>query len=186
MTAEELRAFERQVAEAFEARRILAPVHLSDGNEEQLLAIFREIDRTDWVFAGHRAHFHALLHGVPRLRVMTDILAGKSMMLHYPEHRFFTSAIVGGILPIACGVAAAGGRVWCFVGDMAASIGAFHDAEQYAVGHDLPITFVVEDNGLSTETPTVETWGHGTTPKTRRYRYARTYPHVGVGKFIEF
>ena len=186
MTADDLRAFEREVADAFEARRIFAPVHLSDGNEEQLLDIFAEIPRTAWVFGTHRAHFHALLHGVPRERVMADILAGKSMRLHYPEHRVFTSAIVGGILPIACGVAAGGGRVYAFIGDMAASLGAFHDAEQYAVGHDLPITFVVEDNGLSTETPTAETWGHGTTPKTRRYRYTRTWPHVGVGHYVAF
>ena len=188
MTADDLRAFEREVAEAFETKRIRAPVHLSDGNEEQLIAIFREIDRTDWIFATHRAHFHALLHGVPRERVLADILAGKSMMLHYPTHRVFTSAIVGGILPIACGVAAAGGRVWCFLGDMAASGGAFHDAVKFADGHELPIRFVVEDNKLSTNTPTVEAWGRGVPQAGRvmRYTYDRTYPHVGVSKFVEF
>lgn len=193
MTVEELKAFEAEVAEAFEAKKISAPIHLSDGNEEQLVAIFKEIKRTDWVFSTWRSHYHALLHGVPRERVMADILAGKSMMLHYPEHRFFTSAIVGGILPIACGVAARekhfvfGNSVWCFVGDMTASIGTFHDAEKYAVGHDLPITFVVEDNGLATNTPTAETWGRHTASKTRRYWYRRgIYPHVGSGVYVSF
>ena len=186
MNRDDLISFEAEVAAEFNAGRIHAPVHLSDGNEDQLIEIFREIKNDAWVFSNWRSHFHALLKGVPRERVLADILAGRSMMLHYPEYRFFTSAIVGGILPIACGVAAAGGNVWCFLGDMTASLGAFHDAQQYAVGHDLPITFVVEDNGFATETPTAETWGHGTTPKTRRYHYTRTYPHVGVGKFIEF
>lgn len=187
ITAAELRAFEREVADAFEAKLIRAPIHLSDGNEDQLIEIFKEIQPTDWVFSTWRSHYHALLHGVPRALVMAEILAGRSMLLHFPEYRFFTSAIVGGVLPIACGVAAAGDKVWCFVGDMTASIGAFHDAEKYAIGHDLPITFVIEDNGLATNTPTEMTWGmKSPNPKTIGYTYKRTYPHVGSGVYVAF
>lgn len=190
MNADELRAFEREVADHFEAGKIRAPVHLSGGNESQLVEIFKEIPREAWVFSNWRSHLHALLHGVPPDLLMKDICAGKSMFLHYPEHHFFTSAIVGGILPIACGVAAAGAQVWCFVGDMTASIGAFVDAQRYAFGYDLPITFVVEDNGLSTNTPTARTWHNGEVGGTRsrsgRYTYTRTYPHVGSGVFVPF
>ncbi len=187
-TVDQLQAFEREVADAFEAGRIRAPIHLSDGNEAQLIAIFKDIEPTDWVFSTWRSHYHALLHGVPRELVMSEILAGRSMMLHFPEYRFFTSAIVGGILPIAVGVASTGARVWCFVGDMTASTGAFHDAVRYAVGHGLPIRFVVEDNGLSTNTPTREVWGQGTDRPLvlRHYTYTRTYPHVGSGVYVAF
>lgn len=191
MTADELRAFEREVADAFEAGKIRAPIHLSGGNEDQLIEIFREIKREDWVFSTWRSHYHALLHGVPRELVMAEIIAGRSLMLHFPERHFFTSAIVGGILPIACGVAAAGATVWCFVGDMTASIGAFGDAYKFARIRDLPITFVIEDNGLSTNTPTQCAWGGWVADyvdpwKTRSYRYERTYPHVGSGKYVAF
>jgi pyruvate dehydrogenase E1 component alpha subunit len=189
VTAQELRDFEAQVAQAFDAKKIRGPIHLSDGNEEALISIFKQIKRTDWVFSTWRSHLHALLHGVPRETVMAEILAGRSMSLHFPEYRFFTSPIVGGILPIACGVAAAGERVWCFIGDMAASIGTFHDAEQFAHGHDLPITFVIEDNGLSVNTPTTETWGlsHAfENRKTIRYVYKRGCPHVGSGAYVTF
>jgi pyruvate dehydrogenase E1 component alpha subunit len=187
ITVADLQQFERDVADAFEAKQIRGPIHLSDGNEEQLIEIFKTIDPKDWVFSTWRSHFHALLHGVPRERVMADVLAGRSMFLHYPEYNFFTSAIVGGILPIACGVAAAGDRVWCFLGDMTASIGAFHDAKKYAEGHDLPITFVIEDNGLATNTPTAATWGFKNgAGKTISYEYKRTYPHVGSGKYVAF
>ena len=186
MNAADLQEFEREVADAFEAKKIHAPIHLSDGNEDALIEIFKHVRPSDWVFSTWRSHYHALLHGVPRNLVIKEILAGRSMMLHFPEYHFFTSAIVGGILPIACGVAATGAHVWCFVGDMAASIGAFHDAERYAIGHDLPIQFIVEDNGLATNTPTRETWGYGQTSKTIRYTYRRTYPHVGSGVYVAF
>jgi pyruvate dehydrogenase E1 component alpha subunit len=192
LTARNLLDFETDVAGRFAAAEIRSPVHFSGGNEEELIEIFTHITREDWVFSTWRSHYHALLHGVPRERLMADILAGKSMNLNYPAYHFLTSAIVGGTLPIACGVAAGGPRCWCFVGDMCASTGAFHDAVQYADGHDLPITFIVEDNGLATNTPTRGTWG---TPRCKNvtwsarvqsYPYIRTYPHVGLTQRVEF
>ena len=179
---DDLIAFEREVAERFAAGEIHGPTHLnSDTQAEPLIEIFREIKRTDWVLSTWRAHWHALLHGVPHDRVMAEILAGRSMMLHFHEHRFMTSAIVGGLLPIACGLAYGGERVWCFVGDMCASIGAFQDAVKFAYGHKLPVTFIVEDNGLSTNTPTVETWGVEFVPRANHlvegYQYKRTTEH---------
>ena len=195
MTAEELRAFEREIAAAFEAKKIHAPVHLSGGNEDQLIEIFKEIDRRDYVFATYRNHYHALLHGIPPEELRAAIFAGRSMFWSSPTHRFVTSAIVGGMLPIAVGVAAGiqrrgdPERVWVFVGDMAATTGAFHEAVQYADGHKLPIMFVVEDNGFSTDTPTVETWGNEVSTgshRVSRYWYTRTWPHVNSGVFVNF
>jgi len=193
VTPADLIAFEDAVKAAFEAGKIRGPVHLAGGNEDQLIEIFESISLTDWVFATYRNHYHALLHGIPRDKVMAEIMAGRSMNLSFPEHRFVTSAIVGGILPIAVGVAAAMKRkepyrhVWCFVGDMAASIGAFHEANSYAKHHDLPITFVIEDNGLSCDSPTDECWGmEPSSDKKTRYFYERKHPHVGTGKYVSF
>ncbi len=160
LTAADLIDFEQEVARRFDACEIHGPVHLnSDTQAEPLIEIFRGIKRTDYVLGTWRAHMHALLHGVPRERVMAEILAGRSMMLHFPEHRFMTSAIMGGMLPIACGLAAAGERVWCFVGDMCSTTGAFADAKHFAGRNNLPITFVTEDNDLSTNSPTRDAWG---------------------------
>jgi pyruvate dehydrogenase E1 component alpha subunit len=187
LTAKNLIDFETEVAAKFAAAEIHSPVHFSGGNESALIDLFKTIKREDWVFSNWRSHYHCLLHGVPRARVMADILDGKSMNLNYPEYRVLSSAIVGGTLPIACGVAARGHRCWVFVGDMAATTGMFHEAQQYADGHDLPITFVIEDNGLSTNTPTRETWGtaHGCST-VLRYQYQRVYPHVGLTQRVEF
>lgn len=186
MDAAGLIAFEDKVAAAFESREIRAPIHLVGGNEDKLIGLFLGIKRTDWVLSTWRSHYHALLHGVPEKRVMDEILAGRSMMLHFPEYRFMTSAIMGGVLPIACGLAAAGERVWCFIGDMAASGGAFHEAVKYASHHELPVTFVVEDNGLSTNTPTRATWGEGWHSVVMSYKYERTRPHCGSGTYVSF
>jgi len=187
MNAAELIAFEREVADRFEAKEIRSPIHLnSPAQIEPLREIFQRIERTDWVLSNFRGHYHALLHGVPRERVMADILAGRSMALHYPEHRFMTSAIVGGMMPIACGLAAAGKQVWCFIGDMCHSTGAFRDAMKYARGHALSVKFIVEDNGLSTNTPTLETWGEDTALRYMHYHYERTEAHCGSGVYVQF
>ena len=178
MTPSDLIAFEREVAARFDAGEIAGPVHLnSDTQAEPLIEIFRNIKRTDWVLGTWRCHMHALLHGVPRELVIAEILAGRSMMLHFPAYRFMSSAIMGGILPIACGLAASE-RVWCFVGDMCSTTGAFHDAYQYARRNALSVEFVIEDNGLSTNSPTQRVWGcEIPTGNARRYSYERTTNH---------
>lgn len=180
--------FEEEVAAAFEAKKIRGPIHLnSPAQADHLIGIFREVKETDWVLSTWRSHWHALLAGVPRETVMKEILAGRSMMLHFPEHRFMTSAIVGGMLPIACGLAAGGERVWCFVGDMCATTGAFQDATKYASRNNLPVTFFVEDNGLSTNTPTEEAWGRKQSPVLyHEYRYERTTEHCGTDTYVSF
>jgi len=191
MTAEELIAFEQDIFREFEAGHIRGPIHLSGGNEQQLIDIFKRIKRTDWVFSTWRNHYHALLHGVPKGKLRDEILAGRNMNFSSKEHNFFTSAIVGGTLSIACGVAYAlrdtGHHVWCFVGDMAASTGAFWEADSFSFLNDLPITFVVEDNRFSADSPTDECWGDN--PSERKvitYAYERTLPHAGIGKWVSF
>lgn len=192
-TAEELKAFEAEIAASFAGKMIRGPVHLSGGNEEQLLEIFQDVRPEDWVLSTWRNHYHALLKGVPRDVLLRHIQMGPSMNLNFPKYRFLTSAIVAGTLPLACGLAYGlwarqePAHVWCFVGDMAASLGAFQDAVRFATGHGLPITFVVEDNGYSTDTPTSEAWGRSTyKPDIIRYAYQRTYPHMGIGKWVQF
>lgn len=197
-TSEQLIAFEADIAAEFLAGHIRAPIHLSGGNEQQLIDMFRHIAPTDYVLSTWRSHYHALLKGVDPAWLRSEIGAGRSMYIHSREHRFLTSSIAGGILPIGLGIAKAiqltGGpeRVWCFVGDMTARMGIFHECLEYATGHDLPYRAVVEDNGLSTNTPTVETWGRslGTVevddPNVFYYHYQRTMPHVGAGRWVEF
>ena len=177
MDKQELIDFEKEIADLFERGQIKAPVHLVGNNEDQLIEIFKNIKPEHWVFSNHRSHYHALLKGVPRDWLKNEILKGHSITINSAEHRFFSSAIVGGILPIAVGVALSGATVWCFLGDMAAQTGIFHECLEYARHPGCNITFVVEDNGLSVETPTERVWS---------YKYDRVWPHQGVGHFVIF
>jgi TPP-dependent pyruvate/acetoin dehydrogenase alpha subunit len=192
MLATDLIDFEKRLADEFEKGTIKAPIHLSGGNELQLIQIFKSVHPSDWVFSTWRNHYHALLHGVTEEQLLSEIRSGRSMNLSFPERRFYTSAIVAGILPIAVGVAAAlkakgcGRMVWCFVGDMAATTGIFHEANTYASKQDLPIKFVIEDNGVSTNAPTEEVWGRGWVGKKIYYSYERVFPHMGIGKWVQF
>ena len=194
MTAEELIAFEADVAAEFNAGHIRAPVHLSGGCEDQIIEIFRDIKPEDWVCTNWRSHYHCLLKGVPPERLRADILAGKSITLTYPDFKIFSSAIVGGSLPIALGIALGikrrGGaeRVYCFLGDMTARTGTYHECLIYAIGQDLPIRYYIEDNGISVCTPTADVWGGRANffCTAYRYKYKMPHHHSGAGVRVQF
>ena len=57
--------FENEIKEIYEKGKIKGPIHLSGNNEDQLIRIFRMINKNDWVFSNWRNHYHAILHGVP-------------------------------------------------------------------------------------------------------------------------
>lgn len=208
-TPESLRAFEEEVRDIYISGRIRAPVHLSRGNEKQLIEIFKNVGPLDYVFSTYRSHYHALLKGIPRDLVLAEILAGNSIHLTCPQYDFYSSAIVAGCLPIALGTALGikrrGGteKVWVFVGDMATRTGAYHEALTYAYRFQLPMWFVTECNGLSTNTPTDAVWndkhdhirGQIVAPNVTNwsygggmvnYCYKQEWPHYGVGVYVNF
>jgi pyruvate dehydrogenase E1 component alpha subunit len=199
MTKEELIAFEEEIAELFNTGKIRAPVHLYSGNEEQIIAVFENIRQHDWVFCSWRSHYQCLLKGVPRSQVREEILAGRSISLCFPDYRIFSSAIVGGVLPIAVGAAMSiqrrgeDAKVFCFMGEMTAETGIAHEAIKYSRNHRLPIHFVVEDNGMSVCTDTREVWNQPQlsfegvqNEYITYYRYETKYPHAGAGVRVQF
>ena len=57
--------FESKIKKIYEKGKIRAPIHLSSGNENQLIKIFKKIKKEDWVISNWRSHYHAILHGIP-------------------------------------------------------------------------------------------------------------------------
>jgi pyruvate dehydrogenase E1 component alpha subunit len=190
MDKQQLIDFETDIATIYQTGKIKAPVHLAGGNEDALLEIFKDYIQGDWVFSTWRSHYHWLLSKHDPEELKRQILEGKSM--HVFGDKFFTSSIVGGITPIALGVAQALkmkgslNKVWCFLGCMAVSGGLASECIRYARGHSLPIIFVVEDNNMSVRAKTRETWGLNKTCDLRVYKYERKYPHAGSGVYVMF
>ncbi|MFA5863271.1 MAG: thiamine pyrophosphate-dependent enzyme [Phycisphaerae bacterium] len=195
MTKQELIEFEKRIVLLWEEAKIPYPVHFCGGNEDQLIELFRQIKNDDYIFSTHRNHYHYLLAGGSPKKLEKMILDGNSMHVFDKGLNFFTSAIVAGCPGIAAGVAVGLKRkksqrhVWCFVGDGAEDEGHFYEAVRYVDGHDLPCTFIIEDNNRSVETPKSMRYNRSVMqwPKcVRRYEYTPTYPHVGTGKWINF
>lgn len=192
MTLQELSDFETSVAEEFNTGSIHYPVHLESGNESELISIFRYVHPYDYVFGTWRLHLKALLKGVSPEHLKEAIRRGESMSLRFPEHRVYGSAIAGGIVPIALGAAWAikrdgkSERVWCFIGDMVELCGITRECMAYGANHGLPITWVVEENGVSVCTPVNEVWREKKEPHVIRYQYRSRWPHCGSGTRVNF
>lgn len=195
LTKKDLLDFETKVKDEYEKATISGPVHLSKNNEDELIEVFKYVHPEDWVFSSWRNHYHALLHGVSEEHLWDLIVSGKSMSVYSESPKLYTSSIVGGVIPIALGAAKAlklkksDRKVWLFVGDMTAESGIFHECYKFSRRHDLPLEIVVEDNNMSTNTPTDETWGGMKSEHPKDvfyYSYERGYPHHGTGEWILF
>ena len=208
-TKESLIEFEHQLSEDFIAGKINCPLHLSGGNEQELLEIFSLIKKEDYIFSTHRNHYHYLLKGglkedlYNEIRGYTWAINGgnaRSMNIIDPAINFYSSAIVAGSCAIAVGVALAIKKdnkdnkgekphVYCFVGDGAEDSGHFFEAARFSESRQLPITFIIEDNDYACGVNKYQRW-HNHSPITGtnivRYNYKRTFPHVGVGKHVTF
>ncbi|MFM8892576.1 MAG: thiamine pyrophosphate-dependent enzyme [Planctomycetia bacterium] len=198
-TPRELVEFEEDIAREFNEAKIRAPVHLYSGNEAAIIDVFRQVRPDDWVLCSWRSHYQCLLKGVPRDRLKAEIMAGRSISLCFPEYRVLSSAIVTGVLPIAVGIGLSirrsGGssRVHCFMGEMTAETGTAHECMKYARQWDLPVHWIVEDNGKSVCTDTRQVWNvaslshqQGGDPRITYYSYESRYPHAGAGQRVQF
>ena len=196
---ESLKSYEAEIAESFNRGEIKFPVHLSDGNEEHLLRIFKNVAESDWVFCSWRSHYQCLLKGVDPKELSDAISRGRSIALSFLNYRVFSTAIVGGQLPIAVGMALAikekkvEEHVWCFLGDMTSESGIAQSSIAFATNFDLPITFIIEDNGKSVLTDTRSTWNSEllrfekfANSKVISFKYESKYPHAGAGVRVQF
>jgi len=191
MKKEDLKKFTDDIAEIYEAGKIKAPVHLCGSedfsNEKNMIRILEDHKERDWVFSTWRSSYAWLCSGRDPEELKKQICEGHSM--HVYGKNFFTSAIVGGIPPIALGVAWAmklkgninDNMVYCFVGDGGYHCGLTQECIRYASGHDLPICFILEDNDLTVRADTKEIWGRGRGKKVLAYKYKRKYTHAGHG-----
>ena len=200
MNKKELILFEEEIADLFNKGKIRAPVHLYQGNEDKIIEFFKRVNKNDWIFCSWRSHYQCLLKGVPKDEVKKEIMEGRSISLCFPKQKIYSSALVGGSLPIAVGTAMSlkikkenNTMVYCFMGEMTSETGIAHECIKYSINLDLPIHFIIEDNEKSVCTDTRSTWKlkklsyEGRNDKfITFYSYKSKWPHAGAGKRIQF
>lgn len=168
-TMRTIRRFEECCLELAIDGRVAGSLHPALGQEAIPAAACAVLEERDRVIATYRGHGWAVACGVPLDGLFGEICGrasgvnggrGGSPYLSSPDHGFLgENSIVGGGLPIACGVGLAlqrrgdGGAVLVSFGDGATSQGASHEAMVMAVARKLPVVFVCENNGWSEMTP---------------------------------
>ncbi len=179
-----IRAFEEKVSELVGTGEVPGLVHLSIGQEGTAVGVAEALRDSDLVYAGHRAHGHALARGADPARVMAELMGkrdglcrgkGGSMHLVDVAHGFIgATGVVGGNIPLALGSALAiadrGGVAAVFFGDGAAQTGYFHESLNLAALWRLPFLLVCENNGYAEFTPR-----SAHTPVERVSAHAATY-----------
>ncbi len=157
-----IRRFEEKVVELYRAGEIPGIAHGYIGEEAVAVGVCSALRKDDYILSTHRGHGHSLAKGIHPRYLMAELFGrktgvckgiGGSMHSTEPEVGvIFSSAIVGGNIPIAVGVALAmkmqrrDNVVVSFFGDGATNTGAFHEALNLASIWKLPVIFVCENN----------------------------------------
>lgn len=166
-----VRRFEERAARAYTEAKIGGYCHLNLGEEATVVGLMAALEPRDYLFTNYREHGYALAKGIDARRVMAELYGrttgvskgwGGSMHMFDAQTRLLGGyGIVGGQLPLATGAALAvdyrGGDevVMCHMGDGTTNIGAFHESLNLAALWNLPVVFVIVNNGLGMGT-TVE------------------------------
>ncbi|MFM7497415.1 MAG: pyruvate dehydrogenase (acetyl-transferring) E1 component subunit alpha [Bacteroidota bacterium] len=160
-----MRRFEEKCAQLYGQQKIKGFCHLYIGQEAVVAGTYSAITPEDSVITAYRDHGHALICGLSPGSVMAELYGkatgcskgkGGSMHLFSKEHRFYGGhGIVGGQVPLGAGLAFAEKYLGnphvnvCFMGDGAVRQGALHETFNMAMLWNLPVIFVIENNGYA-------------------------------------
>lgn len=165
-----IRRTEERLLELFKEGRIFGTVHTCIGQELTGIAVAKALRKEDFVVSNHRCHGHYLARtdDVEGLiaEVMgkeTGVCAGRGGSQHLCSGDFFSNGILGGMMPVAAGMALArrlradGSIGVIFVGDGTLGEGVFYEALNLISKWQLPLLIVLENNGYSQSTAQSET-----------------------------
>ncbi|MBW8782750.1 MAG: pyruvate dehydrogenase (acetyl-transferring) E1 component subunit alpha [Verrucomicrobia bacterium] len=160
-----IRRFEERSLRAYQAKKIGGFLHLYIGQEAVAVGCCSLMGANDHVITAYRDHGHAMAVGMDTKPLMAELYGkvtgcskGKGGSMHYfaPSLNYWGGhGIVGGQIPLGTGLAYAlkykglKGAAMAFMGDGAVNQGAVHEAYNLAALWNLPVIFVVENNGYS-------------------------------------
>ncbi len=163
-----IREFEKVIQSIYHTDCIQSPVHLSIGQELTAVLMAQFFKEGDHLVGNYRSHALAISISDFFEPIVLELLAKKdgvsggkagSMHLSVPDkNMMWTSAIVGTGVPIATGIAESLKRltkdnvVSVMFGDGAIEEGGVMESLNLSSVFELPIIFILEDNGLAINT----------------------------------
>lgn len=166
----EIRAFEDRLHEENATGDIPGFIHLYSGQEAIAVGVCENLRDSDHIGSTHRGHGHCIAKGCDIHGMMAEIFGkydglchGKGGSMHIADlsvGMLGANAIVGGAPSLAIGAAlsaktlGSGGVAASFTGDGGSNQGTVFEAMNMAVVLQLPIVFVLENNGYGEATGT--------------------------------
>lgn len=163
-----IREFEERLHVEFARGDIPGFVHLYAGEEASAVGIMHHLLDGDRIASTHRGHGHCIAKGVDVVAMMKEIYGkiggscnGKGGSMHIADlskGMLGANGIVGAGAPLICGAALAAkfrgkGEVGItFMGDGASNQGTVLESMNLAAVWNLPMIFVVENNGYAEAT----------------------------------
>ncbi len=160
-----IRRFEERSLRAYQAKKIGGFLHLYIGQEAVAVGCCSLMGKDDHVITAYRDHGHAIAVGMEFNPLMAELYGkatgcskGKGGSMHFfdPARNYWGGhGIVGGQVPLGVGLAYAlkykglKGACMTFMGDGAVNQGAVHESYNLAALWELPVVFVIENNGYS-------------------------------------
>lgn len=167
-TMRTIREFEERLHIEFARGDIPGFVHLYAGEEACATGIMMHLNERDRIASTHRGHGHCIAKGVDVPQMMAEIYGkaagacrGKGGSMHIADlskGMMGANGILGAGAPLICGAGLAakyrndGGVGIIFFGDGAANQGTVLESMNLAAIWDLPVIFVVENNGYAEST----------------------------------
>lgn len=171
------RKFEDKLASVYIQQKVRGFLHLYNGQEAVLAGALHAMEiGKDRMITAYRNHVQPIGLGVDPKRVMAELFGkatgtsmglGGSMHIFSKEHKFHGGhGIVGGQIPLGAGMAF-GDKYFkrdnvtlCYMGDGAVRQGSLHETLNLATLWQLPVVFVVENNGYAMGTSVARTASH--------------------------
>ncbi len=171
------RKFEDKLAGVYIQQKVRGFLHLYNGQEAVLAGSLHAMEiGKDRMITAYRNHVQPIGMGVDPKHVMAELYGkatgtsqglGGSMHIFSKEHKFHGGhGIVGGQIPLGAGMAF-GDKYFnrdnvtlCFMGDGAVRQGSLHETLNLATLWQLPVVFVVENNGYAMGTSVARTASH--------------------------
>ncbi len=164
-----IRTFEETMRREFAAGNIPGTVHLYCGEEASAAGVCMLLQHGDMIASTHRGHGHCVAKGCDIEGMVKEIMGrrdglcgGKGGSLHIADlskGMLGANGIVGAGGPLACGAAltaklrGTNDVSVVFYGDGASNQGAILESYNLAKLWNLPVIFVIEDNGYAEATP---------------------------------